>query len=251
MLRRSLFIDFTSHFTSVEQQFVTALRRRPLGMAVSSNCSAASVEAKAYSVKTGTRGSNTKRLCSGIALILSDHAKDVQVHQPAVAAVDRLAAVRQELSIDEKECELIGRWRERERAVGLAQQIKAALLAMLACDIPEGALAVLGGPVEKAAMRLRNQGFYRSSMSVLVRIAHRPRYRWRAWGRSWRNAGLRIFDARPLQLMVAVDALNRAWHEARDVCQHRRGSRPRTDAHRLQPDPESGIGELNASPIRR
>ena len=63
------------------------------------------------------------------AIVLADHAKYVQVHQQAVAVVDRLAQVRQVVSIDEMECELTGRWRERDRAVALAQQIKAALLA--------------------------------------------------------------------------------------------------------------------------
>jgi DNA polymerase-4 len=130
---RSLFIDFNSYFASVEQQLDPALRGRPVGvvpvMADSSCCIAASYEAKAFGVKTGTRVSDAKRLCPGIALVLADHAKYVEVHQQAVAVVDRLAQVRQVVSIDEMECELTGRWRERERAVGLAHQIKAALLA--------------------------------------------------------------------------------------------------------------------------
>lgn len=130
---RSLFIDFNSYFASVEQQLDPALRGRPVGvvpvMADSSCCIAASYEAKAFGVKTGTRVSDAKRMCPGIALVLADHAKYVEVHQQAVAVVDRLAQVRQVVSIDEMECELTGRWRERERAVGLAHQIKAALLA--------------------------------------------------------------------------------------------------------------------------
>ena len=238
-------------------------------------------------------------------MILADHAKYVQVHQQAVAVVDRLAQVRQVVSIDEMECELTGRWRERERAVRLAQQIKAALLAevgecmrtsvgiapntllaklasdmhkpdgltvieqhevpqrllhlpvsslngigprmvrrLAACGIstmqqlyeaprdvlvtawagvagsdmydklrgqwygprnsptrsighshvlppdlrhPEGALAVLGRLVQKAAMRLRQQGFYASSMSVQVRCAHR--YAREADGERWAQVG--------------------------------------------------------------
>lgn len=132
---RSLFIDFNSYFASVEQQLNPALRGRPVGvvpvMAESSCCIAASIEAKAFGVKTGTRVSDARRLCPGIALVLAEHAKYVQVHQRAVAVVDRLAPVRQVVSIDEMECELTGRWRERERAVALAQRVKAALLADL------------------------------------------------------------------------------------------------------------------------
>ena len=129
---RSLFIDFNSYFASVEQQLDPALRGRPVGvvpvMADSSCCIAASAEAKAFGVKTGTRVSDAKRLCPGIALVLADHAKYVQVHQQALAVVDRIVPVLQVVSIDEMECELTGRWRERERAVRLAQQVKAALL---------------------------------------------------------------------------------------------------------------------------
>jgi len=129
---RSLFIDFNSYFASVEQQLDPALRGRPVGvvpvMADSSCCIAASAEAKAFGVKTGTRVSDAKLLCPDIALVLADHAKYVQVHQQALAVVDRIVPVLQVVSIDEMECELTGRWRERERAVQLAQQVKAALL---------------------------------------------------------------------------------------------------------------------------
>jgi DNA polymerase-4 len=130
---RTLFIDFNSYFASVEQQLDPALRGRPVGvvpvMADSSCCIAASYEAKAFGVKTGTRVSDAKRLCPDVVLILADHAKYVQVHQQAVAVVDHIVPVRQVVSIDEMECELTGRWRERERAVQLAQRLKATLLA--------------------------------------------------------------------------------------------------------------------------
>ena len=306
---RSFFIDFNSYFASVEQQLNPALRGRPVGvvpvMADSSCCIAASVEAKTFGVKTGTGVAEARRRCPGIALILADHAKYVQMHQQAVAVVDRLAPVRQVVSIDEMECELTGRWRERERALRLAQQVKAALLAELgecmrtsvgiapntllaklasdmhkpdgltvielaeipqrlyglpvsaingigprmvrrlaSCGItsmqqlyaaprnllvtawggvagsdmydklrgqwygprattarslghshvlppdmrhPEGALAVLNRLVQKAAMRLRQQGFYASSMSVQVRCEHR--YARESGGERWAQVG--------------------------------------------------------------
>ena len=130
---RTLFIDFNSYFASVEQQLNPALRGRPVGvvpvMADSSCCIAASAEAKVLGITTGTRVSEAKRLCPGIALVLADHAKYVEMHHRAVAAVDRMVPVRQVLSIDEMECELTGRWRERDRAVALAQQVKAELRA--------------------------------------------------------------------------------------------------------------------------
>ena len=130
---RTLFVDFNSYFASVEQHLNPALRGRPVGVvpvvADSSCCIAASIEAKAFGVKTGTGVAEAKRLCPGIAIVLADHAKYVEIHQQAVAAVERIVPVRQVLSIDEMECELTGRWRERERALALARQLKAALLA--------------------------------------------------------------------------------------------------------------------------
>jgi DNA polymerase-4 len=48
-----------------------------------------------------------------------------------VAAVDTVVPVRQVLSIDEMDCELTGRWQERERAIGLARKVKETLRAAI------------------------------------------------------------------------------------------------------------------------
>jgi DNA polymerase-4 len=132
---RSLFIDFNSYFASVEQQLNPALRGRPVGvvpvMADSSCCIAASYEAKAFGVRTGTGVAEARRLCPDIVLIEAEHAKYVELHHRAVAAVDRIAPVRQVLSIDEMECELTGRWRGREHALALARAAKAEVLRSL------------------------------------------------------------------------------------------------------------------------
>ena len=132
---RSLFVDFNSYFASVEQQLNPALRGRPVGvvpvLADTSCCIAASYEAKALGIGTGTGVAEARRLCPDIAIVLADHAKYVEMHHRAVAVVDTLAPVRQVLSIDEMECELTGRWQQRERAVGLAERVKAEVVAQL------------------------------------------------------------------------------------------------------------------------
>ena len=129
---RSLFVDFNSYFASVEQQLNPSLRGRPVGvvpvMAETSCCIAASYEAKALGIRTGTGVAEARRLCPDIAIVLADHAKYVEVHHQAIAVVDTIAPVRQVLSIDEMECELTGRWQQPERALALAQRIKAELL---------------------------------------------------------------------------------------------------------------------------
>lgn len=125
---RTLFVDFNSYFASVEQQINPALRGRPVGvvpvMAESSCCIAASYEAKAFGIKTGTGVAEARRLCPEIVLIVGQHEVYVDFHQRAVAAVERIAPVRQVMSIDEMECELTGSWRARDKAVDIALHIK-------------------------------------------------------------------------------------------------------------------------------
>jgi DNA polymerase IV len=125
---RTLFVDFNAYFASVEQQVRPELRGRPVGvvpvMAESSCCIAASYEAKGCGIKTGTGVREARQLCPGIVIVEARPALYVQYHQKAVAAVDTVAPVRQVLSIDEMECELTGRFRQLDRAVQLAEQIK-------------------------------------------------------------------------------------------------------------------------------
>jgi len=128
---RSLLVDFNSYFASVEQQVEPRLRGRPIGvvpmMADTTVCIAASVEAKRFGVKTGTKLAEARKLCPEIEFVLARHAVYIDFHHRAVAAVDTVVPVREVLSIDEMDCELTGRWRERERALGLARKVKSVL----------------------------------------------------------------------------------------------------------------------------
>ena len=129
---RSLFVDFNSYFASVEQQVKPHLRGKPVGvlpvMAHGTCCIAASIEAKAFGVKTGTSVEDAKRLCPEIVFVEAKHEIYVDFHHRAVAAVERMAPVRQVLSIDEMECELTGSWRERSKAEAIARSIKKEVL---------------------------------------------------------------------------------------------------------------------------
>ncbi len=131
MTLRSLLVDFNSYFASVDQQVEPRLRGRPVGVvpmiADTTVCIAASVEAKTFGVKTGTKVGDAKRLCPGIELVLARHALYIDFHHRAVAAVDTVVPVREVLSIDEMDCELTGRWREPERALAIARKVKETL----------------------------------------------------------------------------------------------------------------------------
>ena len=157
---RSLFVDFNSYFASVEQQIKPHLRGKPVGvlpvMAQGTCCIAASYEAKAYGIKTGTSVMDAKRLCPEIVFVEAQHAIYVEFHQRAVAAVERIAPVRQVLSIDEMECELTGSWRNRDKAMAIAHDIKREILSTvgscLCCSIgiaPNTMLAKLASDMQK------------------------------------------------------------------------------------------------------
>ena len=131
MTLRSLLVDFNSYFASVEQQVEPRLRGKPLGvvpmLADTTVCIAASIEAKQFGVKTGTRVDEAKRLCPGIEFVVARHELYIDFHHRAVAVVDSFVPVRAVLSIDEMDCELTGRWREPERAMKIAHTVKEGL----------------------------------------------------------------------------------------------------------------------------
>ena len=131
MTLRSLLVDFNSYFASVEQQVEPRLRGKPLGvvpmLADTTVCIAASIEAKKFGVKTGTKVAEARRLCPEIEFVIARHEIYIEFHHRAVGVVDTFVPVRKVLSIDEMDCELTGRWREPERAMDIAHQVKAGL----------------------------------------------------------------------------------------------------------------------------
>jgi DNA polymerase-4 len=130
---RSLLVDFNSYFASVEQQVEPRLRGRPLGvvpmLADTTVCIAASVEAKKFGVKTGTKVAEARRLCPEIQFVIARHEIYIEYHHRAVEVVDSVVPVRAVLSIDEMDCELAGRWSEREKALATAHEVKRAIAA--------------------------------------------------------------------------------------------------------------------------
>ena len=89
---RWLFLDLNSYFASVEQELVPSLRGRPVAVvpvvADTTCCIAASYEAKAFGVKTGTQVGEAKRMCPGIELVEGRHELYVEYHNRIVEAVE-------------------------------------------------------------------------------------------------------------------------------------------------------------------
>ena len=105
---RSLFLDMDSYFASVEQHLQPRLRGRPVGVAPmlveSTCCIAASYEAKAFGVKTGTRVSDARILCPGIEIVEARPPLYVDVHHRIIEIVESCIHVDHVLSIDEMVC---------------------------------------------------------------------------------------------------------------------------------------------------
>ena len=126
-----LFLDFNAYFASCEQHLRPELRGRALGivavLAETGCCIAASYEAKAQGVKTGTLVRDARRLCPDILFVEARPAEYVRLHVDLVAVVERQMHVEAVHSIDEVSCRLTGRWREPAAARALAGQIKKAI----------------------------------------------------------------------------------------------------------------------------
>lgn len=124
-----LFVDLNSYFASVEQQVRPELRGRPIGvvpmLADTTVLIAASYEAKAFGVRTGTVVADAKRMCPGIELVEARHEIYVEYHHKVVEAVESCLPVTAVCSIDEMACRLMGRERPLLAAMELGRRVKA------------------------------------------------------------------------------------------------------------------------------
>jgi DNA polymerase IV len=123
-----LHIDLNSFFASVEQHLNPAYRNRPLAVVPTIGdttcCIAASYEAKAFGVKTGTQVGEAKKMCPGIILVHGGHNHYADFSRRIAEAVDLVCPVAHTPSIDEMVCQLLGRECEPPRARRIALDIK-------------------------------------------------------------------------------------------------------------------------------
>ena len=126
-----LFVDLNSYFASVEQQTRPDLRDRPIAvvpmMADTTCCIAASYEAKAHGIKTGTAVGDAKKMCPDLVLVEARHELYTEYHHRIVEAVESCVPVTTVQSIDEMACRLIGRERALRAALDLGLRVKKAI----------------------------------------------------------------------------------------------------------------------------
>jgi DNA polymerase-4 len=157
---RWLYVDFNSYFASVEQQLRPELRGKPIAVVpveTDSTCAiAASYEAKAFGVKTGTPIYEAKRLCPALTCVLARHECYVEFHHRLIEEIERHIPVAAVCSIDEVACRLMDNEISVERSTEIAQSIKSGIAKTIGrymrCSIgiaPNRYLAKVGTELEK------------------------------------------------------------------------------------------------------
>lgn len=123
-----LFLDLNCYFASVEQQLAPRLRGKPIIVTpVDSDATcaiAASYEARAFGIKTGTRVYEAKRMCPGLICVPARHNVYVDFHHRIVDEIEKHLHVNKISSIDEVACELMGEERRTENAIAIARRIQ-------------------------------------------------------------------------------------------------------------------------------
>jgi DNA polymerase-4 len=155
-----LFLDMNSYFASVEQQVQPRLRGKPTAVvtvdADSTVCIAASYEAKAFGVSTGTALGEARTKCPDLNVVVARHEIYVDYHKRIIQAVEQNCLhVSKIISIDEMECRLGGRDKQISNAQELARQVKQAIYSvgeMLHCSVglaPNRFLAKIASNLQK------------------------------------------------------------------------------------------------------
>ncbi|MFA5974848.1 MAG: hypothetical protein WC859_01610 [Elusimicrobiota bacterium] len=216
-----LFLDLDSYFASCEQQEHPELRGKPVAViplqAETTCCLAASYQAKAFGVKTGTLVADARVRCPNIVFVEGHHRLYTRYHERIVETVETCLPIDSVLSVDEMICELTGSQQQIPNAVALARKIKHVLRervgAILTCSIglatnrylakvasdrnkPDGltiflqenlpealyplALRDLPGIGPRMEKRLQEHGIF--SVQALCRLDRTPmRQLWEAW----------------------------------------------------------------------
>lgn len=129
---RWLYIDFNSYFASVEQQLNPLLRGKPIiVIPVDSDATcaiAASYEAKAFKIRTGTPVYEAKKMCPDLICVLAQHDAYVAFHQRILQEIEKHLPVTKVCSIDEMACQLMDNEGTEEKARKIALQIKQGIL---------------------------------------------------------------------------------------------------------------------------
>ncbi|GGI69168.1 DNA polymerase IV [Polymorphobacter multimanifer] len=141
---RWLYLDLNSYFASVEQQLDPRLRGRPVVVAPvdtdSTSAIAASYEAKAYGIRTGTKIWEAKAKCRDLIVVPGQHEHYVRFHHRIIEEVGRHVPVYAVCSIDEVACRLL----DNENSEAAVRRIAAAIKAGIRANVGECLTSSIG-----------------------------------------------------------------------------------------------------------
>lgn len=219
---RWLYVDFNSYFASVEQQLDPRLRGKPVAVIpveTESTCAiAASYEAKAFGVKTGTPVYEAKKMCPGLICVLGRHEHYVEFHERILDEIDHHIPVTDVCSIDEMACRLMNNEISVARSTEIARAIKAGIaknigeyvrcsigiapskyLAKVATDMqkPDGLTILQPGNMQDRLLELKlrdlpgigpnmEQRLYRAGIYDMQKLfSMQPKHMRAVWGSLW------------------------------------------------------------------
>ncbi len=126
-----LYIDFNSYFASVEQQLQPHLRGKPIAIVPvdtpTTSAIAASYEAKAFGIKTGTPIYEARKKCPELICVLARHEAYVDFHNRIMVEINNHIPVTAVCSIDEAACILMKNEASIEAVTTIALSIKRGL----------------------------------------------------------------------------------------------------------------------------
>jgi len=129
---RWLVLDLNSFFASCEQQEQPALRGKPVAvvpMLAETTCAiAASYQAKAFGVKTGTLVAEARRLCPAITFVQARPKLYVDYHHRILEVIESCLPIDDVMSIDEVACRLDRVQQQPAQARALGVKLKGAIL---------------------------------------------------------------------------------------------------------------------------
>ena len=192
---RWLFVDMNSFFASCEQQMNPDLRGQPVAVApvlVETTCAiAASYEAKAFGIKTGTPIWEARKKCPHLHVVQARPKLYVEYHHRIREPIETCIPIEAVMSIDEVACKLDRVQVQEPVARALAASIKAAirdraggallcsvgiaanrLLAKLACDMqkPDGLTVLRPEDMPGAILNLKLDDLPGVGPNMLVRL---------------------------------------------------------------------------------
>ncbi|WP_138380658.1 Y-family DNA polymerase [Luteithermobacter gelatinilyticus] len=126
---RWLYLDLNSYFASVEQHLQPRLRGRPVAVVpirdTDTTCAiAASYEAKALGIRTGTMIYEARKICPSLQIVPARHDRYVDYHHRILDEINRHLPITRVCSIDEVACRLPPTVQAPEAALTLARNIK-------------------------------------------------------------------------------------------------------------------------------